>query len=116
MSTDDFLSRASKTAAKQQEVTEADIEAHYCEYAKKKKCRALKLVYLNKKGFPDRTTLCPGARILFIEFKRKGKKLAPTQLVVKTLLQSFGFEYHVCDEIGQAEAILDEFLNEVETS
>lgn len=111
MSESEFLSRASKRISKKAEVKEIDIEDTYCKHAKKKGCLALKLIILNKRGFPDRTTLCPGGRILFIEFKRKNKKLSVAQPIVRKLLESFGFEYHVCDEIGQAESALDNFLS-----
>lgn len=111
MSTSEFLKRATKTVAKKSEIEEVDIEDKYCRYARSKQCKALKLVFLNKKGFPDRTTLCPGGRVLFIEFKRKGKTQTFIQKKVQMLLESFGFQYHVCDEIGQAEKCLDEFLN-----
>lgn len=110
MSIDQFLSKASKTIQKKSEVKEIDIEQEYCKHAKKNKCIALKLVYLFKKGFPDRTTLCPGGRVLFIEFKRKGKSSSPLQIKCRKLLESFGFEYHVCDKLDQAEKILDEFI------
>ena len=110
MSVDKFISNASKTIHKQSEVKEVDIEQAYCSYAKKRRCIALKLILLLKKGFPDRTTLCHGGRILFIEFKRKGKSSSPAQVKCRKLLESFGFEYHVCDKLGQAEQILDEFL------
>ena len=102
MSVDQFISKASKRQAKKAEIKEIDIEKTYCQHAVSKDCKALKLIMLNKKGFPDRTTLCPGARILFIEFKRKRKKLSAAQVLVKKLLMSFGFEYYVCDTIGQA--------------
>ncbi len=112
MSIPDFLSRANKTLAKKAEIDEKeDIENPFVRYAKDRKCKALKLIYLNKKGFPDRTILCPNGRIFFIEFKRKGKKPTPPQIIARKLLESFGFEYYVCDEPNQAESILDDFLS-----
>lgn len=111
MSITDFLSRADKTVAKKAEIAEIDIESTYVTYAKNRKCKAIKLIFLNKKGFPDRTTLCPKGRIFFIEFKKKGKKPTPNQIKIRTMLESFGFEYYICDEIGQAESILDSFLS-----
>ncbi len=110
MSINKFLNNATKRKAKEAEITETDIEEAYCKHARRRKCKALKLIFLNKKGFPDRTTLCPGSRLFFIEFKREGKKQSATQILVQKLLESFGFEYYVCDEIGQAENILDNFL------
>lgn len=110
MSVDKFLDNATKRQAKQAEVTEASIENAFVKHANKKGCKALKLILLNKKGFPDRTIICPKSRIFFIEFKRKGKKQSPSQVLVQKMLESFGFEYYVCDQKGQAEKILDEFL------
>lgn len=110
MSIEKFLLNAEKRVKKQLEVAEIDIEDHFCKQALKLKCKAVKLVYLNKKGWPDRTVICPGGKIFFIEFKRKGKKPTPTQIAVRLMLESFGFEYHVCDKIGQAENILEDFL------
>lgn len=113
MSINDFLDNAKKTIAKKSEIKEIDIEDHYVKHAKNKRCKALKLIFLNKKGFPDRTTLCPKSRILFIEFKRKGKKASQAQIKVRAILESFGFEYRICDEIGQAEKHLDNFLEDI---
>lgn len=113
MSVNKFLSNASKTLTKKAQIKEIDIEEEYCKYASYRKCKALKIAFVFKKGFPDRTTLCPGARILFIEFKKKGKSSSPIQIKCRKLLEHFGFEYHVCDKIGQAEKILDKFLNSV---
>ena len=110
MSINDFLNKADKRKSKQAETTEADVENPFCKYAKTKGCNALKLVFLNKKGFPDRTVVCPKGRILFIEFKRKGKLQSPAQILVQKMLERLGFEYYVCDVIGQAENILDNFL------
>jgi hypothetical protein len=111
MSTSEFLSRASKTKAKASEIKEKDdVELPFCRYAERNGCKALKLIYLRKKGFPDRTVVCPGARVFFIEFKKPKGKLAPAQVIVRKLLESFGFEYYVCDYPGQAEKILEEFL------
>jgi hypothetical protein len=111
MSAEEFLSRASKTKAKQSQLREAEgIEQPFCRYAETKGCKALKLIYLRKKGFPDRTVICPGARVFFIEFKKPRGTLAPAQVMVRKLLESFGFEYYLCDQPGQAEKILEDFL------
>lgn len=110
MGIQDFIKAGDKRQKKSLETEEKEIEDKFCKYAIKKKCKALKLVYLHGKGFPDRTIICPGSRVFFIEFKKKGKKQTQTQIVCQRLLESFGFEYYVCDQIGQAEQILDNFL------
>lgn len=110
MSVNDFINAATKRKAKRAEVKEIDIEKAFCKYADKLGCKALKLIFLNKKGFPDRTIICNGGRIFFIEFKREGKKPSPAQVIVRRMLESFGFEYYICDTKGQAESHLDNFL------
>lgn len=111
MSASEFLSRATKRVAKSLEIREKeDIENPFVKYAKRKGCHAFKLIFLNKKGFPDRSILCPGGRIFFIEFKRPGKPQSKAQKDVQKLLEGLGFEYYVCDHPGQAENILDNFL------
>lgn len=110
MSTQDFLEKALKRKVKNSEIKETDIESDFVKFAKKKGCHALKLIFLNKKGFPDRTILCPGGRIFFIEFKKKDKKQSPIQIVVMKMLKQLGFEYYVCDVKGQAESILQNFI------
>lgn len=111
MSTEDFLNRASKTKAKQAQLREKeDIEIPFAKFAERNGCKALKLIFLRKKGFPDRTVICPGARVFFIEFKKPGAAQSPAQIIVQKLLESFGFEYYVCDQPGQAEKILENFL------
>lgn len=108
---DSFIRAATKRRAKSKEVAEVDIEGDFVKFAKGKGCKALKLILLNLRGFPDRTVLCPGGRILFIEFKKKGKVQTPTQRGLQRVLEGFGFAYHVCDEKGQAEKLLIKFLN-----
>jgi len=113
MSVNDFVKRATKTENKKIEIPEANIENAFVKDAKKKGCKAIKLVFLAGRGWPDRTILCPGGRIFFIEFKRKGKTLSPKQILVKRMIEGLGFKYHMCDEIGQAEQILETFLKGV---
>jgi len=48
--------------------------------------------------------------VFFIEFKKPRSTQSPAQKIVQKLLESFGFEYYVCDQPGQAEKILDNFL------
>jgi hypothetical protein len=102
---------AEKTKSKKSEIKEIDIEDDFCKYAKYLGCKAIKLVFLNKRGFPDRTVLCMDGRIFFIEFKKKDKKPTRMQKLAMKMLIHFGFEYYVCDELHQADRILDKFLS-----
>lgn len=107
-----FLQRAKARAKRESEVREIDIEKAFCDYAKSKGCRALKLIENGKRGFPDRSILCPGGRIFYIEFKRPGKKheVSAGQIKTMSVLESLGFECHVCDDLDEAKNILNVFL------
>ena len=112
MSIEEFITNAKARILKDSEIAEDDIESKFCKYAKRRRCKALKLVLLRGVGFPDRTVLCPEGKIVFIEFKRKGKTLNASQIKIRKMLTTLGFEYFTCDEIGQAEAHLSEFLGD----
>lgn len=111
MGIDAFINIATKTKAKSKQVLEVNIEDAFVKYAKRKKCLATKLIFLNKRGWPDRTVLCPGGIVFFIEFKKSNKeKLSATQIPIKRLIEGFGFKYFVCNTPGQAEKLLDEIV------
>ena len=114
MSVSEFLSQANKIQTKKTKLKEIDIELAFVKYAKAQGCLALKLIFFNRKGFPDRTVLCKGGGIFFVEFKREGVKTSlskkTVQKKVQNILEKFGFEYHICNSIGQAEKQLDRFL------
>ena len=106
-----FLEDADKHLKKKSKISESEIENKFIAHATKRGCKAMKLVMLAGRGFPDRTVLCPNGRVFFVEFKRKNKKLSKTQIVLYRKLLELGFSFYVCDEIGQAEKYLDEVLN-----
>ena len=111
MSIEDFISNATKTAKKQSKVKEVSIEDGFCAYAKTQGCLPFKLIILNRRGWPDRSVLCPGGKVLFIEFKRdKNSKPSANQVGVRTKLEKLGFTYHVCWDLEDAKALLDDFL------
>ena len=70
----------------------------------------LKLLPINFRGFPDRTILLPGGRLIFAEIKSEGynKNTATVkqQGVVRRLLERMGFKYYLID----TEAALQEFI------
>lgn len=49
------------------------------------------------RGFPDRIVLLPGALIVFVEMKDKGKKPTRVQLTTHDKLRSLGFRVEVLD-------------------
>ena len=106
MSVKDFIKIAHKKVELNKQVKESDIEGKFVTYAKSRGCWAIQLIILNKRGFPDRTVLLPGGRVIFIEFKKKGKTQTELQKSIERKLVGLGFKYYVCDEMGQAENIL----------
>jgi len=106
-----FLEDANRHFKKKTQIYESEIESKFVAYATKKGCKAMKLVMLHGRGFPDRTIFCPGGKMFFVEFKRKSKKMSKTQILIHRQLAQLGFDYYLCDEIGQAEKYLDEVLN-----
>ena len=107
-----FKKRAAYLDKRSKQITETDIEQHFVDYATRKGCKTYKLIFLRRRGFPDRTVLCPGAKVMFIEFKRKGKTLSAQQKIIRKVLVGLGFQYHVADEIGIAEEALDWFIGD----
>jgi len=103
--------KRSKALDRADYVDESLIERDFCNYAKQMGCAPLKLYTQAIRGFPDRTVLCPGGKVLFIEFKSNRGQLSAPQVLMKGRIETLGFKYHVCDKVGEAEAILRKFLH-----
>ncbi len=111
MSVNQFLSNATKTNKRKSKKLEVNTEDKFRDYAKTQGCLALKLALLGLRGFPDRTIVCPGGRIFFIEFKRTSKeKLSTNQEKWKRKLEGFGFEFYTMHDLEESKQVLDEFL------
>ncbi len=67
---------------------------------------ALKLYLAALMGWPDRTVLLYGGRIIFIEFKDPDTgEQSPQQEYWQTMLEGFGFKYYLCDSLVDAQNI-----------
>jgi len=86
---------------------EKTIENAFYKYAKSRGCTAEKFVSPSKRSVPDRLVTCPGGVMFFIEFKAPDKKPTPLQLRDHAKRKEMGIAVFVCDQKGQAEAILD---------
>ena len=53
-------------------------------------------------GFPDLMFVGPGARTVFLEWKRRGGRLNDAQAAMKQHLVNSGFDYLMTDDIDQA--------------
>lgn len=110
MSLDEFSKLADGFIKKKSVKKEKSYEDKFVSYVKLFQCIAYKLIILNKRGFPDRTVLCQGGRIFFIEFKRPNKKRSPNQDRVRNLLIKLGFTYYTVHSLEEAKEKFHEFM------
>jgi hypothetical protein len=81
---------------------EKEIETKLCEIVKRHGGRCEKLTNAGFAGFPDRTILLPGERIIFVETKRpKGGRYSALQDKWRNWLTSMGFQYYRIKDTGQ---------------
>jgi hypothetical protein len=92
-------------------VLELKIEGDVSEYARKKKCLAVKLTIWGRRGWPDYLFLYPVRRVLFVEFKRPGKEPRKLQEYIHGLLRKYGFEVIKIDSIEEGKAAIDRFVS-----
>lgn len=94
---------------------ESDDEKDFVRWClKEKRCIALKLIILGKRGFPDRTILTPGPRVLFVEMKRGDGALSPQQRLLFSSLRGLGFTVEVCYSFTEAKTALEKFLEKTD--
>lgn len=86
---------------------EAPYEKQFVKHALKRRCLAIKLIMLAKKGWPDRTIFGPSRLIFFIEFKAGKNKTSPHQNKWKRILTILGFNYYVVYNLEEAKTCLE---------
>lgn len=90
------------------------IEARVIKHAKSLGWRQRKMVFVGRRGCPDRWFMRQDGQLVIIEFKDKNGKLSPHQRREVNWLTSTGFNVHVVDSIEQGCAIFDAWDAEVE--
>ena len=83
------------------------IEKTVCKYAESKGCIQYKFVSVNNRGVPDRIIITPSGEVLFVEFKRKGKKLTPLQEVHRRRIMGNWGLYRMIDDIEKGKQFID---------
>lgn len=78
---------------------EKNLEKTFIRRGERRGFVVLKIVAVQRYGFPDRTVLGPGRRIGFAELKQKGEKPEPLQEFWLAILHRFGFVAHVIDDL-----------------
>lgn len=75
---------------------EKDVEKKLHDSVKNLKCGALCLKFTSPgyNGVPDRIILLPGAKVIFVETKKPGKKERVRQEYVQSLFRALGFEVY----------------------
>ena len=87
--------------------SEAAIEKEFVDYVYLRGGLALKLLIAGKRGFPDRTCLLPGGRVIFIEFKKPGGRLSFHQKMWISKLKGLGFTVTSTDDLQTAKDFID---------
>lgn len=94
---------------------EKEIEKKLVALVKKHGGRCEKLVNVGFSGFPDRTLLFPGGKVIFVETKRpKGGRYSALQDKWRDWLHALGFSYYRIKDVEQLATfelvLLDEMM------
>ena len=83
------------------------IEKKVCDYAKSKGFVVYKFASFNNAGVPDRILITKKGTVLFVEFKRKGKKLTPLQANHRYKIEKNNGIYYLVDDIERGKSLVD---------
>ena len=93
---------------------EKEIERKLVDLVKKHGGRCEKLVNAGFAGFPDRSVLLPGGKIIFVETKRpKGGRYSALQDKWRDWLIALGFSYYRVKDLEQLWLFEMMLLNEI---
>lgn len=79
------------------EVSEKSIERYLVQQAKEHGLPCLKYYNPNMVGYPDRLLVLPGAKVVWVELKSKGRKTSKIQDERIAQLRNMGHEIRVID-------------------
>lgn len=74
---------------------EADIETRLIAGIHDRLGLCLKIMLAGMTGFPDRTCLLPGGRLVFVELKKPGGRLSKRQILWHATLRQLGFRVEI---------------------
>ena len=78
------------------------VEAGFARWCRERGLFCVKLMGASLVGFPDRTVLLPGAKVIFIEFKSPAGKTSKMQDRVIAALRALGFPVLVTSDKAEA--------------
>ncbi len=85
---------------------ERDIERKVCDYAKSLKFLCYKFTSPSRRSVPDRMFITPSGVVFFIEFKRWGKQLPPSQEVEIAKIRATGVDVFVVDNVDMGKGVI----------
>lgn len=91
---------------------ERRVEAGFAEWCRQNKVYCLKLAAISVIGFPDRTVLLPGGRVVFIEFKSPTGRTSRPQDRLIAVLRGLGFPVLVTSCKDEAVNFVREYQDE----
>jgi hypothetical protein len=86
---------------------EKDIEKRVKEYAREKGLLAYKFTSPMRAAVPDDLLVCKNGRVVFVEFKRKGKVPTPAQLREHERLRGHNVPVYVIDDVDSGKRLID---------
>lgn len=86
---------------------ESYIEAQVIKYAKSLGWRQRKMMFVGRRGCPDRWFMRGDGQLVIIEFKDPNGTLSPHQRREVNWLLTHGFNVHVIDRIEDGKAVFD---------
>jgi len=90
---------------------EKDIEKSVKRYAESKNWLTRKWTSPGHSFVPDQIFIRPDGLVIFIEFKRSGKKAEPAQLREHEKLRNHGCLVYVIDSVESGKALIDHYAN-----
>ena len=92
--------------------SEASIERAFVRWCNDRSIITRKLNGPGYRGWPDRMVILKNGIVLFIEFKRPGGKLTPSQRSLHELLKSYAnITVYVCDNLWYATSVVERSLD-----
>ena len=88
---------------------EKDIEAKVKAYARDQGMLTYKFTSPARAAVPDDMFICTTGKVMFIEFKRKGKVPTPAQLREHERLRGHRIAVYVVDDVEEGKKIIDSY-------
>ena len=96
-------------ATGQRRILENDVEGDVCDYAVKRGWYHRKFSSPNHRAVPDQIMITAHGVVVFVEFKRPGKKPTGPQIREAARLQEKGQLVYCCDDIEKGKELVDLF-------